>query len=184
MSRSQVHIRPVSVQPSSLYISTVALVTGAFHWSFIHVDDTGRATKHQWAAVNAMNPEGREHYVQSNLRYGTQSSTGNLAILGYFKIPEYRPMDGAIFAQYCVQAFGGANYPTKDQNRAHGITCRTFVLNVLRSILPTSGPEAQVYRISQIEAMVKNRSEYQSNAHSTLFLWGKHSEMMPLLEVV
>ncbi|OBZ69780.1 hypothetical protein A0H81_10489 [Grifola frondosa] len=71
-------------------------------------------------------------------------------------------MDIASFRRMCLGIFS-ASYPTAQQNRQAGITCRTWVTHVLSRIL---APQ----RAKEIERMVTTRSTTCGNQYATDFL--------------
>ena len=75
---------PVSLDRDALYVATIPLTNG-FHWSLIHVDRDGTATRHHWAATT-VDPRGLEGYVAQPVPYGPRMKAGQQQILGYFKL--------------------------------------------------------------------------------------------------
>ncbi|KAI6148322.1 hypothetical protein BKA82DRAFT_18087 [Pisolithus tinctorius] len=126
----------VHLDRGSLYVCTVPLLSGKFHWSLIHITETGVATRHHWAAVGA-NPQGRETYVKQTLPRGPLTASAT-QILGYFKVTAYRTGNGVVrdpdgFWEVCKSVFP-QSYPTAEENRQHNISCRTWVTNVLQGL--------------------------------------------------
>lgn len=155
----------IPVEPNSLYVTTSALAAdGRFHWSVIHVDEYGRCTKHHWMAVSS-DSAGREAYIRRSLAYGALNATPNQAVLAYFKISEYRPIQSADLEATCATIFP-YSYQTAAQNRAYGISCRTWTISLLSRLF---SPE----RASQIEMMVIRHSTAYSNQFATAFLHGR-----------
>ncbi|KAG6335023.1 hypothetical protein ID866_4068 [Astraeus odoratus] len=125
----------VYLDRGSLYICTVPLLGGKFHWSLIHITDTGVATRHHWAAAG-IDPCGREVYVQQSLPRGPLTASAT-QILGYFKVSAYQnsgmKYDLEGFKAVCRSVFA-QSYPTAEENRQHGISCRTWVTSVLQGL--------------------------------------------------
>ncbi|KAI1789669.1 hypothetical protein LXA43DRAFT_1019835 [Ganoderma leucocontextum] len=122
----------VQLDADSLYISTTPLLNGVFHWAFIHIDKNGKATRHHWIARDPNFVQGPEGYSHSLLPLGAQdtSRAGALPVLAYFKVTDYPPMSVADFGRKCAAVFS-QSWPTAQQNRHAGITCRTWLINVL-----------------------------------------------------
>lgn len=126
----------VRLDRGSLYVCTVPLLNGKFHWSLIHITDGGVATRHHWAAVGA-NPRGRETYMQQTLPRGPLTASAT-QILGYFKVTAYQTGDGVVrdpegLKEVCKSVFP-QSYPTAEENRQHDMSCRTWVTNVLQGL--------------------------------------------------
>ncbi|KAI6046407.1 hypothetical protein EDC04DRAFT_2630701 [Pisolithus marmoratus] len=126
----------VRLDRGALYVCTVPLLSGKFHWSLIHITDTGIATRHHWAAVGS-NSKGRETYIQQTLPRGPLTASAT-QILGYFKVTAYQAGNGVVrepdkFGEVCRAVFT-QSYPTAEENRQHDISCRTWVTNVLQGL--------------------------------------------------
>ena len=162
--------QPVPLDADSLYISTSPLVNSGFHWAFIHIDKEGKATRHHWVATNPNFVQGPEGYLESMLPQGPQdtSRAGALPVLAFFKVTDYRPMPVADFKASCVAVFPQSR-PTAQANRQAGITCRTWVLGVLESILGST-------RAGAIEGAVTRQSTTLNNTYTTDFLFSRRYE--------
>lgn len=156
----------VQLDYGSLYICTVPLLNGKFHWSLIHITDTGMASRHHWAAAGT-DPTGRETYVYQALSRGplTASTT---QILGYFKVSAYQTraaikhdLDG--LRAVCNTVFP-QSYPTAEENRKHGMSCRTWVTSVLLE-LGLAREQA-----NEIERLVTSRSQSCETRYLRSFL--------------
>ncbi|KAI5985358.1 hypothetical protein EDD15DRAFT_2111778, partial [Pisolithus albus] len=109
----------------SLYVCTVPLLNGKFHWPLIHITNNGVASRHHWAAVGP-NPQGRETYMQQALPRGPLTASAT-QILGYFKVTAYQSGDGVArdlggFKEVCKSVFP-QSYPTAEENRQHNMIC-------------------------------------------------------------
>ncbi|OBZ69783.1 hypothetical protein A0H81_10486 [Grifola frondosa] len=135
---------PIRLDTNSLYIHTIPLDGPSFHWAFVHVDHNGTATRHQWAPTTK-DAYGPEAYVEQSLPTGPGTLTNSMQILGYFRVTDYNAMDITSFRQMCSEIFS-VSYPTAQQNRQAGVTCRTWVTHVLGRII---APE----RAQEIEKM-------------------------------
>lgn len=153
---------PVHLDHSSLYICTVPLTTNAFHWSMVLVSSTGVQTRHHWATLTR-DVNGREGYVSHQLLNGAQSQTDKSIILGYFKVVGYTPIDIAVFEDACRGVFT-TSYPTVQENRGHGLTCRTWILHMISKLMSQQ-------RAEEVEIRVKQKSAAQSNEYANSFLW-------------
>lgn len=156
----------IPVEVNSLYITTVPLVTGPFHWALIHVDASGVITKHQWVAVTR-DIEGLEEYHAFTVE-DCRAVTRGTQILAYFKIDNVMPPSRNQMSRICQSVFPHF-YTTVADNRAHGITCRTFVIRALRNLLSDN-------RVQEIEDAVKAESTNLSNEYASSFLWGRPYE--------
>ncbi len=152
----------MAIEANSLYITTVPLpVPGRFHWSFVHVDEDGRCTKHHWVTAT-IDSSGPEAYVPHSLPYGALNHTHNLSILAYFKISDYTPTNLDEFKSICAEVFP-QSYPSAAQNRVNRISCRTWITHILTRLLSAE-------RANQTEAMVTERSTPCSDEYATSFL--------------
>ncbi|KAK0205065.1 hypothetical protein DFS33DRAFT_729628 [Desarmillaria ectypa] len=164
LSAGRMH-QHVPLDPDSLYVCTVQLATGAFHWAIIITDANSRAVRHHWYQVS-----GRP-YAET---YGSQTvtpatRTGNSAVLGYYKLEGYVPCRD--FIDICRSVF--TSYATVDENRAHNMTCRTWILQVLMGLYDKgSFPGRKENRsefISLVETKIKTMSTQADNNFLTLF---------------
>ena len=133
---------PVSLEPNSLYVSTIPLTHG-FHYALVHVDRHGSATRHHWAAIS-IDPHGPEGYVGQPMPAGPRMKAGQQQILGYFKLlpdPASAPgpgagpgVDAAALRAACAAVFP-RSAPSALQNRAANRNSRTWVTHVLARLL-------------------------------------------------
>src|SRR5438128_104445 len=95
----------ISLDANSLYILTQPLILGAFHWSLIHTDSAGSATRHHWVETGKRSsqqdgiPKAEGHACQSIGR--ALSRTKNNVILGYFKVEGYIHVTREQFIDIC-----------------------------------------------------------------------------------
>ncbi|KAI0321503.1 hypothetical protein OF83DRAFT_1168355 [Amylostereum chailletii] len=158
--------KSVPVEADALYICTMPLLAGSFHWSFLHVDPTGACTRHHWAAVT-LDVRGREAYVEQALPNGL-SSAPTAQILGCFKIADLAPPEIGDFRAACRAIFT-KSFPTADENRKHAITCRTWMMKIVATLL---SPE----RAEQIEKDVIARSRAFEGDYLSAFMAGRRYE--------
>lgn len=156
----------VTLEPSSLYVFTQPLLHGAFHWAFIHTDAHNHATIHHWAEQDR-GPYA-ESYRMQDLAAGT-NKLRNAPVLGYFKVEGYAAVDLSIFAHICQDTFP-SGWTTVQQNRARGLSCRTWVVAVL------AGMKAQRLlsrrdSAEDIERAIKTRSAEFDVIYMNDFLW-------------
>jgi hypothetical protein len=166
---------PVSLDANSLYIVTQPLIHGAFHWSLIHTDGTGFATRHHWVEVSKRAsqidnvPKAEAHACQS---VGTcLSRTKNSVILGYFKVEGYIPVPREQFIGICKGAFP-ISYRTVDENRKHTLTCRTWITSVLQGLEGRGSLKTSVSP-KEIEQIVTDKSHGFERVYMSDFLWGR-----------
>ncbi|KIY53889.1 hypothetical protein FISHEDRAFT_68458 [Fistulina hepatica ATCC 64428] len=127
---------PVSLERNSLYIATSQLRDAfgqAFHWSLYLTDSFGKATKYHWVTA----PEHRVRITgcAEDVVFGPidpiNSFSNNMSMtLGFFKIDGVAPVDPTTMYQVAMHAFS-TSYPTVVGNRRHGLSCRTWVRQVL-----------------------------------------------------
>ncbi|KAF8900605.1 hypothetical protein CPB85DRAFT_1394646 [Mucidula mucida] len=169
------HYQHVILERDSLYICTVQLATGAFHWAIILTDEKARAIRHHWYQVAG------KPYAET---YGSQvitpaARTGNSAVLGYYKLAGYVPCPD--FVEVCRNVF--TSHATVDQNRAMGMTCRTWILHVLKGLyirgsFPTR-KETPTEFIDAVEAQIKSRSTQADNTFLSLFYQSLSHQYQP-----
>ncbi|KAJ7184191.1 hypothetical protein C8R46DRAFT_1063222 [Mycena filopes] len=121
----------ILLEPGCLYVTTTQLSMSnlKFHWALIEATPCG-AIRHHWHE----RPNTRTGLAEG---YGVQhiqpkSLTGRV-VLGYFKIRGYKAPSPDTFTDICASAFS-RSYETVQSNRAHGLTCRTWVLHVLSTL--------------------------------------------------
>ncbi|KAK7055548.1 hypothetical protein R3P38DRAFT_2458247, partial [Favolaschia claudopus] len=139
-SKSPFQVTMMPLELNSLYICTLPIPTNigsigaparAFHWGLVHVDSAGHCSLHEWAEDPV---DGTECYQSHNLPDGAMPIIGSSFVVGYFKIPGYtdtsQVVDRSHFEAVCdVCEEGPRRLPVV--NRAHGISCRTFVRQVV-----------------------------------------------------
>ncbi|KIY49571.1 hypothetical protein FISHEDRAFT_28695, partial [Fistulina hepatica ATCC 64428] len=118
------------LEPYSLYILTQPLLHGSFHWSLIFTDASAVATRHHWAEQRHVTRRA-ESYIMQHIGSVKNKSEHNRIILAFFKIAGLSPIDTARLSNACRAAFP-VSYSTVELNRAHGLTCRTWIWDVLR----------------------------------------------------
>ncbi|ESK84713.1 hypothetical protein Moror_625 [Moniliophthora roreri MCA 2997] len=154
----------VPVDSESLYITTIPLLDERFHWAFVHIDERGKCTEHEWAP-STKDPNGPEAYRYRHLSQGAMNRSGSIPILAYFKVPDYTPKSSLDFTAICAAMFP-KSCGTVHQNRANQISCRTWVLNILGHLL--SPERAQV-----VEQAVAQKSGTLNHEFATAFLYQK-----------
>ncbi|KAI0041468.1 hypothetical protein FA95DRAFT_1591061 [Auriscalpium vulgare] len=157
----------IPLESNSVYITTISLLNGAFHWALIYVDEVGKISRHQWA-LNPEDASGPEAYFGHDLIHGAFNHTHNDTILGYFKILDCPAPSRAYFESMCAAVFPTSHYGV-EANRRAGISCRTFVTGVLVRLLPAQ-------RVQQIEAAVIQQSTTCGDTYTTSFLWNRPYE--------
>ncbi|KAJ6547141.1 hypothetical protein B0H19DRAFT_1075075 [Mycena capillaripes] len=126
----------ILLEPASLYVATTQLAEAKFHWALIETDTACSATRHHWHEKPHLRGLAEGYGFQ---RIQPKSLTGRV-VLGYFKIRGYTPPsesngDDGTFAEICESTFQ-TSYATVVENRHHGLTCRTWVLQVFNHVLP------------------------------------------------
>ena len=133
------------LEPNCLYIATQTMPTAGFqtfHWTIITVDSDGRTTWHQWASPNGLAgtipivPGVAEQYIRLS-SISSSAFTRNPSVLAYFRVKGYyAPSSGDARSRYeaAFQEVFSSSYATVRENRARGITCRTWALRVLNAL--------------------------------------------------
>ncbi|KAJ7445784.1 hypothetical protein B0H11DRAFT_402140 [Mycena galericulata] len=158
----------ILLEPASLYVTTTQLAEAKFHWALIATDANCSAIRHHWH---------EKPYLQGLAEgYGHQkvqpkSLTGRV-VLGYFKIKGFTPPSSAVFAEICKTTFD-SSHSTVQLNRIHGITCRTWVLEVLSTLCERGyiiGYEGTIRQfVDCLERVITEQSRIADNAYLTTF---------------
>ncbi|KAK7023881.1 hypothetical protein R3P38DRAFT_2954694 [Favolaschia claudopus] len=159
----------ILLEPSSLYVTTTQLAEAKFHWALVETSaDACTATRHHWHE-RSDKPGLAEGYGAQRIQ--PKSLTGRV-ILGYFKIRGYTPPPSARFADICETTFSTsyANVPT---NRKYGLTCRTWVLQVISTLCACGhiiGFEGTIPNfVDSLERIITERSRMADNNYLTTF---------------
>ncbi|KAI0744958.1 hypothetical protein C8Q76DRAFT_789419 [Earliella scabrosa] len=155
---------PVSLEPNSLYVSTIPLTHG-FHYALVHVDRHGSATRHHWAAIS-IDPHGPEGYVGQPMPAGPRMKAGQQQILAYFKIADYVPTDPSALRDVCASIFPRSSHSAL-QNRAANMNSRTWMTHVLARLLSSH------QRALEIEDFVTAHSRVYADSHACAFLFSR-----------
>ncbi|KAF7311633.1 hypothetical protein MKEN_01066500 [Mycena kentingensis (nom. inval.)] len=164
---------PVLLESDALYVSTTQLSEATYHWALILTDANCIATRHHWHEQRPRRAEAIEGYGRQTIQ--PKSLTGRV-VLGYFKISHFSAPPPGVFEQICEGTFE-TSYTTVVDNRQHGITCRTFVLNVLAELCARgyvggwreSGKSIQGF-VDNLEQTIKIASNQMDSAYLTRFL--------------
>ena len=159
---------PVQLESNSLYISTIPLLSNAFHWALVHIDPNGIATRHHWAATTT-DPQGPEAYVEQELPRGPMSKVDKDHILAYFKISECSLLDVTKLREICSSVFP-SSHPTAQENRRANITCRTWITHILSQLITAQ-------RAREIEELVKKHSTTCSCTFASDFLFQRQYDV-------
>jgi hypothetical protein len=151
----------VELSANSIYIATrtitnpmnQTMMLGGFrwHWALYVTDKGGEATRHDWAKVGLVEKH-RSKVINPTRTYST-----NNAVLAYLKVSSCSPPDTNKMEEICESVFPGGSKPTVRENRAAGMTCRTWLLRVLK-ILNEEGFIARENGIEGIEDEVREIS--------------------------
>ncbi|KAF4574479.1 Ubiquitin-like protease family profile domain-containing protein [Pleurotus pulmonarius] len=163
--RSQAGLKPDRLAPGSLYIVTQPLINGRFHWSLLSVDLHGSITQYQWHEYHG----GRtaEKYSAQHIER-TSSIYNGINVLAYFKIGGYRHIDQDHFDECCREVFKWS-YGTVQENRAHDITPKTWLLRVLDQFV-TGGVIVRFDTVQDLEYAVATLSRYKERQFLEAFL--------------
>ena len=144
----------VELSAKSVYISTNSMMSDGFHWSLYVTDKDGKAKRHDWAQVGLV-----EKYRSKVVDPARTYSTNN-AVLAYLKVSGCSPPDTHKMEEICQSVFPGGSKPTVRENRAAGMTCRTWLLQVLK-VLNEEGFIVRENGIEGIENKVREISAQQ-----------------------
>ncbi|KAJ6618287.1 hypothetical protein B0H10DRAFT_2030168 [Mycena sp. CBHHK59/15] len=159
----------ILLDPASLYVTTTQLAEAKFHWALIVTDANCSATRYHWFEKPDTSGNLAEGYGFQSVQ--PKSLTGRV-VLGYFKIRGYTSPSAGIFAEICQATFQ-TSYPTVYENRRNGITCRTWVFQVL-STLCTLGyitgfdGSCRAF-VDSLERVITEQSRMADNAYLTTF---------------
>lgn len=141
------------LEPSSLYVATQTIPTAdyqVFHWFLLATGADGSATTHQWVEENGGIGDTEEQYIRAD----APTCTMNPSVIAYFRVKGYDPIcadrrdssDGnasdessseggplSVLEQTCSSALQH-HFPTMRENRAHGLSCMTWVMSVLKKL--------------------------------------------------
>ncbi len=132
------HLVPVQLEPSSLYVVTTQTMgpVGKFHWAFYLTDSKGGATRLHWttSGYGAATAEHVGYYYISQPSTYTEEAGVAFA---FVKISGLEPTMGV---DDLLQMFQGIfdpadGFPSIRENRARGITCRTWLLRVVEKLV-------------------------------------------------
>ncbi|KAJ7470353.1 hypothetical protein FB451DRAFT_1253464 [Mycena latifolia] len=163
---------PILLEPLSLYVTTTQLAEAKFHWALIATDMNCSAIRHHWhEKPDTRGVTGLAEGYGSQKVHPKSLLTGRV-VLGYFKISGYTALSPAIFAGVCQSTFG-TSYATVPENRRNGITCRTWVLEVLSTLCALgyiTGYEGTIRNfIDCLERVIIEQSCMADNAYLTTF---------------
>ncbi|KIY53886.1 hypothetical protein FISHEDRAFT_68455 [Fistulina hepatica ATCC 64428] len=129
---------PISLECNSLYIATYQLPDtpgqGFFHWSLYLTDSFGKATKYHWVEQpkRLVRITGYAEDVAFGPMDPFNSFSDNMTMrVGLFKIDGVAPVEPTVMYQLAMNAFNTRGYPTVEGNRRHGLSCCTWVRQVL-----------------------------------------------------
>jgi len=144
----------VKLSANSIYISTNSIISGGFHWSLFVTDEIARATRHDWAQSGVI-----EKY-RSRAIDPTKTYSSNNAVLVYLKVGGCSPPDANRMGEICRSVFPGGSKPSVRENREAGMSCRTWLLQVLE-VLIEEGFVVRENGIEGIEDKVREISAEQ-----------------------
>lgn len=189
------------LEPSSLYVATQSIPTAGyqtFHWFLLVVARDGSTTSHQWVETDGNVGNTEERYVQ--VRAPTCAPfTRNPSIVALFRVKGFEPAcadNGELplgggdsdvsdlgseisesgsqptpMEAACAEALS-AHYPTMHENRLHGLSCKTWVLSVLKK-LQRKGHISRSDDVCSIESGIKSVSAEQEELLMKSLLGGK-----------
>ncbi|KZV81735.1 hypothetical protein EXIGLDRAFT_727049 [Exidia glandulosa HHB12029] len=141
----------VQLHPNSLYILTSPLMHGAFHWSLVHTDAYGRGTRHHWAPSSTSSRS--ERYVEQDFRGPSDAGV----VIALFRLTSYVPLDLQSLRLLCAAVFP-SSFATAEQNRAHGLNCRTWIARLLGRLREAGHLQRTADALGQMETKIHARS--------------------------
>lgn len=170
----------ILLEPASLYVTTTQLAEAKFHWALIETDAACSAIRHHWHEKPDKRGLAEGYGFQ---RVQPKSLTGRV-VLGYFKIRGYTPPSPSTFAEICETTFE-PSYATVPENRQHGITCRTWVLQVLSTLCGRgyiTGFEGTIRNfVDCLERVITEQSRMADNTYLTTFY---HQRILTFVSMV
>lgn len=129
----------ITLEANSLYIATSQIfgATGKFHWVLYLTDASGVATKLHWVVLGANHSSGKYEGVVITVEPTTTYSTDFAITFAYLKVKGFVSPGLEAFKKIALEAFPEdqrLGYATLYENRAAGLTCRTWILHILSSI--------------------------------------------------
>lgn len=145
---------------SSLYITIELLISPGFHWA-VHITDPygSTMTRHEWAEDISRTSAERYFYNTNPVPSvaATYTPQGRL-IFAWFKISGFVYRAGFDWVEEFSQVFPAAgSYPSWSENRKHGMSCRTWVTQVLE-VLRENGLLVRDDNAAHLEEVVKKMS--------------------------
>ncbi|KAJ7093159.1 hypothetical protein C8R44DRAFT_399671 [Mycena epipterygia] len=139
-----------------------------FHWALISTDANCSAIRHHWHEQPHTRGLAEGYGFQ---RVQPKSLTGRV-VLGYFQISGYTAPSPSMFAEICQTTFE-TSYSTVLENRQKGITCRTWVLQVLSTLCAhgyITGYEGTIRNfVDSLERVIADQSRMADNTYLTNF---------------
>jgi len=161
----------ILLEPASLYVTTTQLAEAKFHWALIATDANCSAIRHHWHEKPDMRASGLAEGYGSQ-RIPEPKSLAGRVVLGYFKIGGYTAPSPGTLAEICQSTFR-TSYSTVPENRRNGITCRTWVLQVLYTLCLRgyiTGYEGTIRNfIDNLERVITEQSRLADNTYLTTF---------------
>ncbi|EIN03506.1 hypothetical protein PUNSTDRAFT_33091, partial [Punctularia strigosozonata HHB-11173 SS5] len=123
----------ISLQPNSLYIFLIQILSVDPHWSLFITDAAGVATRYHWSVAprRSLN-EPIECYDARVINPVREVTNGGKMTLGVVRIMSYSPpQPGFDFNGLFSQIYRGISYNTVQMNRLNHISCWEWVLEAL-----------------------------------------------------
>ncbi|KAF8908310.1 hypothetical protein CPB85DRAFT_1309658 [Mucidula mucida] len=150
---------PLQLSPNSFYIGTSQVFgrPGKFHWSIYSTDDQGNILRVHWAVTPGT--EFAEGVVYEKIESLCSYSETNVLTFVCARILGVRmpPLD--VFKEMAVAVFTNAphGYSSVKENRDRHITCRTWLLRLLKAIMDrgyVSRPPDALQTVKEIEKRI------------------------------
>ena len=119
----------IKLSVDSIYISMTSMISDGFHWSLYVTEGNAKATRHDWAQSGLI-----EKY-RSRMIDPTRTYSSNNAVLVYLKVGSCSPPDANRMEEICRSVFPGGSKATVKENREAGMTCHTWLLQVLEVLI-------------------------------------------------
>ena len=151
--------KPIMLAPYSLYVNLTQLLTPGFHWSIFLTDGTGRAMCYQWRTAQGRreDTDPAEEFAYGVIEPVTMLSEDNSLFLAFIRISSFTPPSGDTVENY-LQLFHDifpTSYANYIDNRKHGMSCRTWVLEALQRLRRAGHLSLTAEQVTGLEERIK-----------------------------
>jgi hypothetical protein len=131
-------------------------ISDKFHWAFVTTNGDGVAARHEWAPGPVR--ETAEEYCHVVLDRPRTYTDSHNCILAYFDIRGYNGVEDKTTLTTLFAETFSASFKTIRENRRSNITCRTWIMNILKSLQET-GVIKRSDPVGDLESVIINESK-------------------------